>query len=312
MAPEPSTSPLVSVVIPCFNQAHFLGEAIESVLAQTRHDVEVVVVDDGSTDNTSAVARRYPGVRLVRQDNAGLSRARNAGLATCAGTFVVFLDADDALLPAALDTAIRAFENHPACALVFGHSMFVMDDGSRAPDAFTPTFTDDHYGDVLAGCPIIAPGSVTYRRAVVEAIGGFHPDLSPAADYDIYYRLTRAHPVHCHGAVVAQYRRHGSSMTSNPRTMLRANMTALRRQRRHVARRPRYWRAYRTGVRYWQEHLGTQVARALQQDLWSGRPAPAVRSLGALLRWSPRTVPTLLRSPRRQQPAMDWRPQPSV
>ncbi len=305
MSPEPA---LVSIVIPCFNQAHFLGEAIDGALAQTYGPVEVVVVDDGSVDNTSALARRNTGVRLVRQPNAGLARARNAGLAEAGGELVVFLDADDVLLPDAVATAVRAIEEHPEAAFVFGHSMFVMDDGSPAPAAFMPTFTDDHYRDVLAGCPILAPGSVTYRRSAVEDVGGFDADLSPAADYDMYYRLTRMHPSHCHGAVVVKYRRHGSSMTSNPRLMLRANVTALRRQRRHAIRRPDHLRAYRAGLRYWQGHLGHQVARQLQRDLWSGHPVAALRSLGALVRWSPRTLPALLRSPRRQLPAIEWRP----
>jgi cellulose synthase/poly-beta-1,6-N-acetylglucosamine synthase-like glycosyltransferase len=71
---------VVTVVIPCYNQAHFLGEAVESVLAQTYPRHEIIVVDDGSTDETSEVASRYPGVRLIRQENGGLSAARNAGL----------------------------------------------------------------------------------------------------------------------------------------------------------------------------------------------------------------------------------------
>jgi len=104
---------LVSVVIPCYNQAHFLGEAIESVLAQSYPNFEIIVVDDGSTDDTSEVARRYPGVRLVRQENKGLSGARNAGLAHSEEEYVVFLDADDRLLPDALETVLEHLEAHP-------------------------------------------------------------------------------------------------------------------------------------------------------------------------------------------------------
>ena len=92
-------SPVVSVVIPCYRQAHFLPDAIESVLAQTYPHFEIIVVDDGSPDDTRAVAGRYPGVRCLRQRNRGLSAARNAGLAASIGTYVVFLDADDRLTP---------------------------------------------------------------------------------------------------------------------------------------------------------------------------------------------------------------------
>jgi glycosyltransferase involved in cell wall biosynthesis len=101
---------LVTVVIPCYNQAHFLGEAIESVLEQTYPHYEIVVVDDGATDNTSEVASRYPGkVRLIRQENRGLSGARNTGIRHSEGEYMVFLDADDRLLPEALERALSAF-----------------------------------------------------------------------------------------------------------------------------------------------------------------------------------------------------------
>src|SRR5918997_1396938 len=85
--PAGGAGPLMSVVIPCYNQARFLGEAIESVLTQSHPDFEILVVDDGSTDDTSKVAARYPGVRLIRQDNRGPSAARNAGLGLSKGEY---------------------------------------------------------------------------------------------------------------------------------------------------------------------------------------------------------------------------------
>src|ERR687890_1245755 len=101
---------LVSVVIPCYNQAHFLGEAIESVLAQSYKDFEIIVVDDGSPDNTSEVAARYPGVRCVRQENQGLAGARNTGIRESKGEYLVFLDADDRLLAEALEVGVKNLE----------------------------------------------------------------------------------------------------------------------------------------------------------------------------------------------------------
>src|SRR5215211_9350661 len=106
---RPAEAGLVSVVIPCYNQAHFLGEAIESVLSQSYRNFEILVVDDGSTDNTSEVASRYERVRIVRQENRGLSGARNRGLREAKGEYVVFLDADDRLLPGALEASLGCF-----------------------------------------------------------------------------------------------------------------------------------------------------------------------------------------------------------
>src|SRR3712207_6844017 len=104
---------LVSVVIPCYNQAHFLGEAIESDLGQTYPHFEVLVVDDGSTDNTQEVAAPYPGVRCIRQENQGLAAPRNTGIRHTKGTQLVFLDADDRLLPGALASGLYAPKEHP-------------------------------------------------------------------------------------------------------------------------------------------------------------------------------------------------------
>src|SRR5713101_4173715 len=113
--------PLVSVIIPSYNHAQFLGQAIESVLAQSYSNFELIVVDDGSTDNTTEVARRYSPVRYIYQENAGLSSARNSGLRQSRGEFLVFLDADDRLLPHALETGISCMREHPECAFVSGH-----------------------------------------------------------------------------------------------------------------------------------------------------------------------------------------------
>src|SRR5438552_637083 len=128
--PSSVTMMLVSVVIPCYNQAHFLGEAIESVASQTYPHFEVVVVDDGSTDNTAAVVTGYPGVRYFRQENQGLSAARNTGLRHSVGDRLVVLDADDRLMPCALEIGLTSLRDHPECAFVYGHSQFTTVDGS--------------------------------------------------------------------------------------------------------------------------------------------------------------------------------------
>src|SRR5688500_8996836 len=104
-----SAEPLVSVVIPCYNQAHYLSEAVESALAQSYGSVETFVVDDGSADNSGEISARYPRVSYLRQANRGVAAARNAGLAASSGQFVLFLDADDRLLPEAVAVGLEAF-----------------------------------------------------------------------------------------------------------------------------------------------------------------------------------------------------------
>src|ERR1700752_2148656 len=120
----------VSVGIPCQNQARFLGEAIDSALRQTCPPMEVIVVDDGSTDGTASVAQGYAAVKYVRQPNEGAPSARNRGLHSSKGEFVLFLDADDRLLPDALAQGISALGDHPDWALVTGHVRLISATGT--------------------------------------------------------------------------------------------------------------------------------------------------------------------------------------
>ena len=119
----------VSVVIPCFNQGRFLGEAIASAAAQRGLVSEIVVVDDGSTDETPAVATRDGSVRYLRQERRGLSEARNSGWRASSGDYLVFLDADDRLLPGAVEAGFEAFRRWPQAAFVFGHYELINERG---------------------------------------------------------------------------------------------------------------------------------------------------------------------------------------
>src|SRR5262249_7228575 len=146
---EERNAPLVSVVIPCYRQAHFLGEAIESVLGQTYPNVEVIVVDDGSPDNTAQVAACYPGVVYVRGENAWVAAARNTGLARSRSNYVIFLDSDDRLLPCAVQAGLEAVQSNPKQAFVSGQYRFI---GVGGDVVFPPTRWDirsDHYLELL-------------------------------------------------------------------------------------------------------------------------------------------------------------------
>src|SRR5207247_11100212 len=108
---------LVSVIIPCYNQAHFLREAIQSALVQTYSQREIFIVDDGSTDNTAEVTAGFAGVRCIRQEKAGVSTARNTGLKESRGEYLVFLRADDRLRPEVLCIVVGCLRHHPGHAL---------------------------------------------------------------------------------------------------------------------------------------------------------------------------------------------------
>jgi glycosyltransferase involved in cell wall biosynthesis len=285
---------LVSVVIPCYNQAHFLGEAIESALAQTYPHLEIVVVDDGSTDNIAAVVAGYPGVRCLRQENQGLSAARNTGLRHSIGERLVFLDADDRLLPRAIEVGLAYLRDHSECAFVYGHSRFMAFDGSSFQGPPQPRVEGDYYLALLQGCPIFATGSVMYRREIFELVGGFEPSLSPAADYDLYYRIARQFPIRCHGETIAEYRKHGTSMTRSGEMMLKYNLMALRAQWKHVNRSKQQTEAYKTGIRFWKRVWGRYVIEQIRAAMAEGEWKRATEGMLSLLRYSPSCLGSML------------------
>jgi len=247
---------LVSIIIPCYNQAQFLREAIQSALAQTYPHREIFIVDDGSTDNTAEVTAGYRDVRYIRQENSGVSTARNTGLKESRGEYLVFLDADDRLLPEALEIGVDCLRQHPECAFASGHSRFITADGSFLSKSEQPYITRDHYLELLRGNYIWCPGSVIYRRSVFEIVKGFDTSLGPGADYDLYFRITRQSPVFCHNHFVAGYRIHGSSMSADHSLMLQDTLKALNAQWEFVKGSNRHIEAFETGKKQCQSYYG--------------------------------------------------------
>jgi glycosyltransferase involved in cell wall biosynthesis len=284
----PHTSPLVSVVIPCYNQGHFLSDAVDSALNQTHRPLEVIVVDDGSTDGSYDVAARYPEVRCLRQRNMGLAEARNSGLKESRGDYVIFLDADDRLLPRAVETGLRAFNAHPECAFVYGESKSIAFDGSPLSDRPRPRVERDHYLELLRDNYIYNPAMVMYRRAVFDRVTGFNRSVNPSADYDLYLRIASKFRIFGHGTPVCEYRQHGASMSSNSALMLETTLAVLRSQRKHLRGNKQYRQAYRAGLRHWKDFYGERLLNEARAHYSERNYMPVVRDLLALFRYYPR------------------------
>jgi glycosyltransferase involved in cell wall biosynthesis len=285
---RPAEAGLVSVVIPCYNQAHYLGEAIESVLSQSYRNFEIVVVDDGSTDNTSEVASHYEGVRLVRQENRGLSEARNTGIRHSDGEYVVLLDADDRLLPRALEAGLECFDAHSECALVAGHSNIIGGDGSFRRVLKYESPDRDHYVGLLEYCNIPPPASAMFRTSVFETVGGFASGVDASADYEMYLRVARHFPLRRYDEAVADYRMHGENITRNSGRMLSSDVTVLRSQRPYIKGGRRREAAYRNGLeavrRFWGDPLVERVRELVGEREWK----EALRGAYLLARYYPR------------------------
>jgi glycosyltransferase involved in cell wall biosynthesis len=275
------TNATVSVVITCYNQGHFLSEAIESVLAQSYRNFEIILVDDGSTDDTSQIAATYPSVRYIHQNNSGLAAARNTGIKDSKGKFVVFLDADDRLVSIALEAGIYHLNAHPEYAFVSGRYSVLRSNGKITVQARHSFVENDHYMELLRGNYIGMHGTVMYRRAIFESVGGFDGSFGACEDYDMYLRIARTSPVYCHDSVVAEYRYHSENMTGNRALMLKSSQKVLRAQRKYL-RDARQTEAFASGIRSWQAFYGDRLIRDLPSTL------DAMRNMPVLLRYYPR------------------------
>lgn len=222
----------VSVIIPNYNYGRFLAAALESVFAQTHAAHEIIVVDDGSTDDSLAVLARYAErVQVIQQRNRGVGVARNVGVAAASGELIAFLDADDYWLPEKLALQVARFQAQPTVGLV--HC------GARYVDAAGAALAEDLTGregwvaeDLLHIRPVIvAPGSsALIPRTVFQALGGFRTEqeLPSAEDWEFCFRLAARYEI----AFVAQpllcYRQHGISRHRNIHAMEQAMLQAFR------------------------------------------------------------------------------------
>jgi len=183
------TGLLASVVIPAFNEERYLAESIESVLAQTYEPVEVIVVDDGSTDATAAIASSFDGVTVLGQPNRGLAAARNAGYDATSGDFISFHDADDLMTPDKLELQIGVLQSDPGCGCVLARQRLLIEEGSELPFwARMETMPVALAG--AEGEPPPAPHTMTMvmRRSTFETVGRFDTSLRIAQDVDWVFR----------------------------------------------------------------------------------------------------------------------------
>lgn len=255
----------VTIVITTYNHAHYLAAALDSVFAQTVPATEVIVVDDGSRDDPAAVVARYPGVRLIRQQNQGLSGARNTGIAAATSRYIGFLDADDKLRPRMIELNLAQFAEKPDCAFVYGAYDLVDDDFNliRAVQVRYPG--RDAFSRFLSTNLVGMHGTVLFRRDLLQAAGGYDTSLTGSEDYDIYLRLTRDHPSSAVAEALADYRRHGGNMSGDYPFMLRNSLKVLSRQKDLAMTRPEWAAAFDKGVRYWQRHyIGHQLGQLRQ------------------------------------------------
>ena len=248
-------SALVSIVIPSYESARWVRDAVASALAQTHPSCEVIVVDDGSTDGTAALltAAFADVIQIVRQPNRGLAAARNAGLGRAQGEYVQFLDADDLLLPEKIATQVAALEHAPDFDVAFCDFAWLEEGRLRPSSMHVPRLPGGDALRALLGRNFIVCHAALARTPVVRRAGGFDEQLGACEDYDLWLRLAGAGSRFLHTpGDFALYRRTPGSMSSRSERQFGATAIVLEKAERQGLARDanaaRRLRRHRAGV----------------------------------------------------------------
>jgi glycosyltransferase involved in cell wall biosynthesis len=214
--------PTISIIIPTFNRAKLIERAIISVLTQTYQDFEIIVVDDGSTDNTKDVVLYFGNqIRYMRQDNRGPSSARNAGIEASRGKFIGFLDSDDYFMKRNLEIKIPFLESNPQIGWVYSDWKYVDDEdnyierGSLKFKYSEKKLYGNIFEELLKSRNFISPCTVVVRKSVLEDIGHFDPLIPSQEEYDLWLRISLKYPVYYIDDILVNVTLHSGSLSKN-------------------------------------------------------------------------------------------------
>ncbi len=186
----------ISVIIPSYNRAPLLARALRSVYQQTRPAAEVIIIDDGSTDDTRMmISRHFPGVRYYHQDNRGVSAARNHGIHQATGQWLAFLDSDDTWLPEKLARQAAVIESHADCQLVHSDEIWIRHSRRVNPMKKHRKSGGNIFSHCLPRC-VISPSAVAIRATLLKEAGLFDESLPACEDYDLWLRICHRYAVH--------------------------------------------------------------------------------------------------------------------
>ena len=289
-----ATYPLVSIIIPTYNSRAWLGDAVDSALAQTYPKCEVLVVDDGSTDGTHhwLVGRYGDRLRYFWKQNGGLSSARNLGLKHAEGEYIQFLDSDDAISSEKVATHVEFLEQHPEYAVVYCHSLCFY---NGRPDERFDWWGREFYrsGDVFAemvDVPYILTHATLTRREWIDRVGPFDEELDSCVDGDFWLRLAHAGGKFCYqpGEPMAFYRIRPDSQSADGVNHRRSMLEVLRKLEKDMADR--------------QERRRVKIKRAIGR--WQGAYGLSLMEGGELYQGWMQVAMSLLRDRRRSLPRL--------
>ncbi len=231
---EAQPMPKVSIVIPTYNRGHLLPECIKSVLAQSFRDFEIIVIDDGSTDNTPEIVSAFP-VKYFRQENRGPASARNRGIELSCGEYIAFLDSDDVLLKDALEKGVDVLDKHPEVGFSYGQVCMVDENGhiyrvrkSIYQDGSAIVDCKEQIRELLFDCRVTTSAAMM-RRQCLDEVGGFHEELRNSHDRHLFIRMAKRFPVAYIAEPLVNYRVHANQIhkQADPKMLERAFLLSL-------------------------------------------------------------------------------------
>lgn len=270
--------PLVSIVTPAYNQGRYLAATIDSMLAQNYPEIEYLVLDDGSTDETPAVLENYKGrVEWERQLNIGQSRTLNKGWGRSKGEYIGYLSSDDLLLPHAISTLVAALQANPQAVVAYCDFDIIDFEGRRIRVAQSPDFDHRRMLEQLI-CPP-GPGAL-FRRSVFDRAGGWNEQLRKIPDFEFWLRAARLGPFLRVPQVLAQYRVHEESSSIRP--------IPIERSMEIVETMRTYWAGETKGTA--RLSLASAHLRAAHSHAQSGRILRAFAQFGMAAKYRPKTL----------------------
>ncbi|MEH2349205.1 MAG: glycosyltransferase [Nostoc sp.] len=234
--------PTVSVIIPTYQRGDIVSQAINSVLAQTYRDYEIIVINDGSQDNTPQVLAEFSEnhhITVIHQANQGVSAARNAGICSARGKYIAFLDDDDLWEPQKLEKQISVLEANPHLGLIYSDSLFFSEQKGLSKKSYNTAFPTPNLQVVFTlfrynYIPIL---TVVVRRDCLEQVGLFDETVAPCEDYDLWLRLIQKFPIYFLNEPLARYRRSSNSLSKNTEKFL---ISYLRVKEKVIDRHPEF------------------------------------------------------------------------
>ena len=244
--------PVISVIVPVFNGEKTISETIRSILNQTFQDLEILIINDGSTDNTLEILSEFEDerIKIFSYENGGLPVARNRGIEQSSGDFVTFLDADDLWEPEKLEEQLKSLRHNPKAGVSYSWTSFI-DENSQFLYAWEPVYySGDVYPDLLLRNFISSGSNIMIKRSVIEKAGYFDPNLKSVEDWDYYLRLAAL----CEFAVVPKYhilyRKSSQSMTAKVDVMEETNLFVIERAFKNAPRELQHLKRKTLGYAY--------------------------------------------------------------